>query len=186
MIPSELVAATLLSLTMTETLPSLTDLYCRSESVVYAVATVADPQCDSEGTQMNGTEFRVVTISKGFLETGQLVYVIDRQFYSVGAEYLLFLRQPEQVELSTHKTRPTTYEPSKATRVVTGLGVAIPVKLGVVEIDTEYIGPDGWLLAAEEVLALRKTHKPFRVRRSTLDGAFRRMSTKCAVARRAA
>lgn len=165
----------LLFTTIASTIPSLSDVYCRSQSVVVAMATAADFQANSNGTQMNGTEFRVVKVVKGPLEAGQSVYSIDWNQYSVGSHYLVFLRRPTASELAGHSSRPATHTPVASTRVaVTASAAVVPVRAGEAQIPTDMILPEGYLVSTERVSRLRGARKPFLLSVTALESTFGR------------
>jgi TonB family protein len=161
--------------TIASTIPSLSDVYCRSQSVVVAMATAADFQADSNRTQMNGTEFRVVKVVKGPLEPGQSVYSIDWNQYSVGSHYLVFLRRPTASELATYSSRPATHTPVASTRVaVTASGSVVPVRAGEAQIPTEIILPGADLVSTEKLARLRAAREPFPLPVAVLESTFGR------------
>jgi len=164
--------------TVTGEIPSLQAAYCRSQSVVYALATNRDDM--PESNQTNGTEFAVSASVRGPFEKGQLLYIISSNFYDVGSEYLLFLRSPKENELTAHTQRQKSYAPAPATPVLVSLIAGkIPVERDSIRIDTNYLVPGEDLVRGEAVLALRDEKKPFILSKGAVAKALRGYAKTC-------
>jgi len=163
-----------MSVTATQT-ASLKDVYCRSESVVVAMAIATDTEPGTEPPQLSGTAFRVSRVLRGTLETGQSLYSIDSQAFQIGSHYLLFVRTPTTSEKASHASRQATLRVLPSTRLVTNAGApVIPVRAGEAQIPIEQIFVGADLVNPEKRSRLHAARRPLLLPVTALTSAFGR------------
>lgn len=170
-----LLVSVLFTSVMATHISSLSDVYCRSQSVVVAMAVAADSRPGSEPPQFNGTEFRVSRVLKGSLQAGQSVYSIDSHTFQIGSNYLLFLRALTPSEWASHASRQGTLRLVPSIRIATNAGAPlIPVRAGEAQIRTDELFVGSELASPERLSRLGAARRPFLLPVTSLSGVFGR------------